>query len=157
MLLNYYDERNRVIDKGLAVCKDCQRVLGSWTGNTLVASGASTTYGSMWRSTRTATMGYRYVGMDLTTAKACASAMATYWTRSTKIDVWSSTAGEMGDWNTVSGGSALMASIAVVKSGEGPMFDVEIDVREHDEKWSKTNSSAAWTTEDAREYDGGEG
>lgn len=157
MTLNYYDERNRVIDRGLAVCKDRQRVLGSWTGNTLVASGASTTYGSMWRSTRTATMGYRYVGMDLTTAKACAAAMATYWTRSTKIYYWSSTAGEMGDWLYKSGGDVLMASVAVIKAGDGPMYDVEIDVRERDEKWGKTDAAVSWTTEDAREYDGGEG
>lgn len=157
MLLNYYDERNRVIDKGLAVCKNRQRVLGSWTGNTLVASAASVTYGHMWRSTRTATMGYRYVGMDLTTAKACAAAMAAYWTRSTTVSTWDSVAGDMGDWLTVSGGSVLMASISVVRAGEGPMYDVEIEVRERDEKWGKANTAVSWALEDKREYDGGEG
>ncbi len=157
MLLNYYDARNRVIDRGLAVCKDSQRVLGSWTGETVVASGASTTYGSMWRKTRTATMSYRYVGMDLTTAKACAAAMATYWTRKTKYYVWNSMAGEMGDWLPQDGVSALMASIAVVKAGDGPMYDVEIEVRERDEKWYKTDYACSWATEDARTYDGGEG
>ncbi len=156
MLLNYYDERNRVVERGLAVVKERQLVFGKWVGEALVG-GSTTTYDRMWRSTRTATMSYRYVGMDLATAKACAAAMEAYWTRSTTVSVWSSTAGEMGDWNSVSGGSVLMAEVAVVKSGEGPMFEVEVRVSERDEKWRKTSADVSWATEDAREYDGGEG
>lgn len=157
MLLETYGASNRVIDKGLAITKDRQRVLGSWTGTTVVASGASVTYGSMWRSTRTATMTYRYVGMTQDAANACASDMAEYWTRSTTVSTWDGTAGDMGDWLTVNGGYVLMASISVVKSGDGKMYEVEIEVNERDEKWSKSNTAASWALEDAREYDGGEG
>ena len=155
-MLNYYDERNRVIGRGLAVVKERQLVFGRWVGEALVG-GSTTTYDRMWRSTRTATMSYRYVGMDLGTAEACAAAMATYWTRSMDYDVWSPTFGEMGDFVTLDGHPTLMAEVAVVKSGEGPMFDVEIEVRERDEKWRKTSEAVSWATEDAREYDGGEG
>lgn len=157
MTLTSYGAANRVIDRGLAVCKDCQCVLGSWTGNTVVASGASTTYSSMWRSVRTATMAYRYVGMDLATATECATAMRTYWTRSTRTSIWKPTEGEMGDWVRSDSYSSLMADVTVVKAGDGPMFDVEISVHERDEQWAKTSASVSWTTEDAREYDGGEG
>lgn len=102
-------------------------------------------------------MAYRYVGMDLATATECATAMRTYWTRSTRTSSWKPTEGEMGDWVRSDSYSSLMADVTVVKAGDGPLFDVEISVHERDEQWAKTSAGVSWTTEDAREYDGGEG
>lgn len=154
MTLDYYDSRNRVIDRGLAVYTEEQRVLGSWTGNTVVASAASVTYGSMWRARRKATLAYRYVGMDKATAQACAAAMAAKYTRSTRCSTWNSTGGEMGDWEEVSGGSVLMASVTVSHDGDSAFYTVEVDVEERDEQWHKRSGLAGWATENARDYDG---
>lgn len=156
-MLDTYTDANRVITKGLAVWKTHERVFGTWTGTTVVASAASVTYGFMWKHVRRATMSYRYVGMDETTAKACAAAMTAKYTRTTRAYVWNPTGGEMGDWTENDGGSVLMAKVSVVRAGDGGPYDVEIDVDETDEKWQKKRAAVSWTLEDARDYDGGNG
>lgn len=156
-MLDTYTEANRVITRGLAAWTAVERVFGSWTGGTLVGSGASVTYGSMWRHVRRATMSYRYVGMDLATARACAAEMAEKYTRTTRAFVWSPTAGSMGDWTENDGGSVLMAKISVVRAGDGGAYDVVIDVDETDEKWQKDRAAVSWALEEARDYDGGNG
>lgn len=151
-MLDTYTAANRVIMNGLAVWKTVERVLGSWTGTTVVASGASVTYGSMWKHVRRASMSYRYVGMDLTTATACAAAMTAKYTRKTRAYVWNPTDGEMGDWTENDGGSVLMAKVSVVRAGDGGAYDVEVDVDETDEKWQKKRAAVSWALEDARDY-----
>ena len=152
MLLNYFDERNKVILQGKSVWYQADYVLGSWTGTTVVASAASVTYGAMWRYSRFATKHYKYVGMDYATAQQCADAMVQKYTRSTRLYQWSPIAGEMGDWLNLDGGQTLMAIVSIILV-DGKMYDVDIIVDEHDEKWSKKEQTFSWSIEDNRDYD----
>jgi len=91
-----------------------------------------------------------YVGMDLTTANACAAAMITKYTRPFYVSSWT----DSGTWEVVPGGSMLMAEVTVQQRA-GCMYDVMINVREDDVRMSKTavSPTSLFTSENARDYD----
>ena len=154
MLLNYYDERNKVIKQGLLVTYQQEYVTGTWTSMTGLQLNI---YDHMYQTTRRANMQYSYVGMDLGTAESCAKAMVALYTRSTKISEWNHDELHNDNWTEVDAGVMPMASVSIKNMG-GNMYEVEVNVQEVDVRMSKTNASIRYLFAecDSRYYDGEE-
>lgn len=154
MLLNYYDERNKVIKQGLLVTYQQEYVTGTWTSMTGLQLNI---YDHMYQTTRRANMQYSYVGMDLGTAESCARAMVALYTRSTKISEWNHDELHNDNWTEVNAGVMPMASVSIKNMG-GNMYEVEVNVQEVDVRMSKTSASIRYLFAecDSRDYDGEE-
>lgn len=114
-LLTTYTDENKVIDSGLTISYSKSKVFGSWTATSMTASTASVTYNEAWEYRRFARGTFRYVGMDYDTARACAAAMVTKYTRSTIISKWDPTGQDMynAEFVDVNGGNIAMADVAI--------------------------------------------
>lgn len=147
-LLTTYDANNKIIINDKTVSYSQKRVTGTWTY--MPFPWQDVTYSWMWEYHRYCSKSYMYVGMDLTTANACAAAMITKYTRPFYVSSWT----DSGTWEVVPGGSMLMAEVTVQQRA-GCMYDVLINVREDDSRMSKTADSPAslFTIENARDYD----
>ena len=80
--------------------------------------------------------------------------MITKYTRSFVVSDWNSSGQYAGTFTDISGGSVVMADIAI-QQREGHMYDVIVNVREDDTKLrtSAVTPSSLFTTENARDYD----
>lgn len=155
--LIYYDKRNRVVYQGKNVTYTKEFVFGNWVGESVVASAAKVYYGHMWKFTRRCTKHYAYVGMERTTALSCYDYLVGFYRRTGTFMTWSSTAGNMGDWESFTYDGQIMAKIRRIRRSQN-LYDVDIVVDEYDEKWNKDGSAVSWALEDSRDYDdiGGE-
>lgn len=94
-LLTTYTDANKVIDQGLTITYSIAKVFGNWKQT--AAYGASEyVYGSAWELRRIAKGTFRYVGLDYDTAKTCAEAMTTQYTRQTEVSNWDPSSFAMG-------------------------------------------------------------
>lgn len=73
-LLRTYNASNRVVINDKTVTYSMARVTGTWQSEKLIYE-QQTTYSWMWEFHRYCQKSYKYVGMDLATANACATAM----------------------------------------------------------------------------------
>lgn len=73
-LLQTYNASNRVVINDKTVTYSMARVTGTWQSEKLIYE-QQTTYSWMWEFHRYCQKSYKYVGMDLATANACATAM----------------------------------------------------------------------------------
>lgn len=120
-MLNYYDDRNKVTDTALQIY---------YKFRTRFVQIDDTLY-PQYNITRRAVKKYRYVGMDLTTAKACAAAKRTKYTRYVKGWRWDPE--QTPSW-IPQNMSQCQADIAIVHV-DGAMWNVEINVDETDDVW----------------------
>ena len=152
-LLTSWGAANRVIDQDLVKTYSRQRVYQDYTYVYGVAQ--LITIHSVWEYHRRATKSYRYVGMDRDTANACAEAMVTKYTRTTKVSDWNATGEHAGTFSDIDGGAIPMAEVAVVHVA-GCMYEVHITVNEDDVRLSVAivaNPETLYSTENARDYD----
>ena len=152
-LFTTYGEANRVIDQDLVKTYSRQRVYQDYTYVYGVAE--LITIHSVWEYHRRATKSYRYVGMDRDTANACAAAMVTKYTRTTKVSDWNATGEHAGTFSDIDGGTIPMAEVAVVHVA-GCMYEVHVTVNEDDAKL-RTNVvsdvASLFSVENSRDYD----
>ena len=152
-LLTSWGAANRVIDQDLVKTYSRQRVYQDYTYVYGVAQ--LITIHSVWEYHRRATKSYRYVGMDRDTANACAAAMATKYTRATKVSDWNGSGELAGTFSEIDGGTIPMAEVAVVHVA-GCMYEVHITVNEDDMRLRVeivANPETLFSTENARDYD----
>lgn len=151
-LLSTYTSANRVVTDDKIVTYSQNLIYGDWTYQSTVAE--LITLHSVYEYHRYCSKSYSYVGMDLSTARDCANAMITKYTRSYKISDWQSSGASAGEFVDVNGGSVVMADIAIQKR-EGQMYDVVINVREDDTRLRSYSTSPAslFTAENTRDYD----
>ena len=152
-LLTSWGAANRVIDQDLGITYSRQRVYQDYTYVYGVAE--LITIHSVWEYHRRATKSYRYVGMDRDTANACAAAMVTKYTRTTKVSDWNGSGEHAGTFSDIDGGAIPMAEIAVVHVA-GCMYEVHVTVNEDDVRLSVAivaNPETLYSTENARDYD----
>lgn len=128
-LLTTYNKDNRVVTGGKTVSYSRAMIPGQWTYNTSIST--QTTYWQAWEYHRYCYKTYMYVGMDQTTAEACAAAAITYYTRTTKTSFWNYNGPTDGTFTQVTSGSIPMADVQV-QQVEGHMYNVVINVREED-------------------------
>ena len=150
-LLSTASADNLVVDAALHITYARRIVFGQWT---YVNLNMTTVYTQAWEYIRTASKTYRYVGMTEAGARAKAAALVTLYTRSTKISVWDSTAGQ---FVHVDAGDVLMTEV-VVQHEEGSMWTVAITVSETDTRTTLSSSSsfaALFATENQRDYEEG--
>lgn len=148
-LLNTYGAANRVVTEDKVVTYSINRVQGEWTY--IISSNQWYTYYTVFEYHRYCTKTYSYVGMDLTTARNCAAAMVTKYTRNFENSDWDE---DTGTFNDVYGGSMCMADIAIQQTA-GRMYSVIVSVREDDAKVRTTIMSPVnvFTDENNRDYD----
>ena len=152
-LLTSWGAANRVIDQDLGITYSRQRVYQDYTYVYGVAE--LITIHSVWEYHRRATKSYRYVGMDRDTANACAAAMVTKYTRTTKVSDWNATGEHAGTFSDIDGGTIQMAEVVVVHVA-GCMYEVLVTVNEDDAKL-RTNVvsdvASLFSVENSRDYD----
>lgn len=150
-LLETYGEVNRVVETGLSVTYSKTRTFGYWSH---VMLNVDESYTEAWTYRRRATKSYRYTGMTLDAAKACAADMRDYYTRAQKVSVW-----DLNDDREFAepavANSLCMADIAVVPVSAS-MYEVRVQVNEDDERMRRASLApdALFTTEKSRQYDG---
>lgn len=152
-LLTSWGAANRVIDQDLVKTYSRQRVFQDYTYVYGVAQ--LITIHSVWEYHRRATKSYRYVGMDRATAESCAAAMATKYTRTTKVSDWNGSGEHAGTFSDIDGGAIPMAEIAVVHVA-GCMYEVHVTVNEDDVRLRVdvvNNVASLFSTENSRDYD----
>ena len=148
-LLNTYGSANRVVTEDKVVTYSINRIQGEWTH--IISAVQQYIYYTVFEYHRYCTKTYSYVGMDLTTARDCAAAMVTKYTRNFENSDWDE---DTGTFNDVYGGSMCMADIAIQQTA-GPMYSVVVSVREEDTKVRTTITSPAslFSAENSRDYD----
>lgn len=67
-LLDYYDERNRVVNSPLIVQYTSEKVYGIWSKTDALGLNILETWRYVWRYRRIASGSYSYVGLDRETA-----------------------------------------------------------------------------------------
>lgn len=132
-LLNTYTNDNKEIETGLTITYAKTKVFGVWVAEPIIATGASVTYTEAWEYRRFAVGTFKYIGLDYSTAIACANAMNAKYTRTTQVSVWDPVGQSMYDAEFVDkdGGSMPMADVSVQKTA-GHMYEVIVSVRETD-------------------------
>lgn len=119
-LLSTYSAANRVVESDSVVMYSMSVSLGEfWVED-------------VFEYRRLRSKSYRYVGMDIDTARDCAAAAAAYYMRDKTVP----RVGKSWDIQNVSAGKELMADIAIQRRG-GNMYDVVINVHEDDIRSSK--------------------
>jgi len=157
-LIDHYSSANRAIESSLNVMYFKRLVPGLWVGTSVVSSSSSVTYSHMHEYHRVARKTYKYVGMTKTGADECAEAMKSIYTRTVKYQRWNSTAGYMGDWETIVSTGSEISSEIVIRHVGGDMWEVDISVNEDSIFMSKTDTpqtySVIFASERQRSYDG---
>ena len=157
-LLQTYGAGNRVIINDKSVTYSQARVTGTWESEE-DAFGNKTTYSWMWQFHRYCQKSYKYVGMDLPTANACAAAMISKYSRTFYVSTWNPAMATKGNFEVVIGGIMPMADVAV-QQVNGCMYEVIINVREDDSRLTKaapeTDIASLFANENERDYDTGE-
>lgn len=157
-LITQYSSANRDVESALNVIYYKRLAQGTWVGTSPVASSASVTYSYMHEYHRVARKQYKYVGMTEAAAKSCADAMKSLYTRTVKYQKWNSTAGTMGDWESVAQTGTEMSAEIVARHVAGDMWETTISVNEDSVFFSKTDTprsySTIFATERQRGYDG---
>ena len=157
-LLTTWTDNNKVIEQGLTITYSVSKTFGTWTATSSTASSAVEVYTQAWEIRRFAKATFKYVGLDYTSAKSCAQAMATAYTRTTKVSVWDPTGQSMYDpeFVDIDGGSVLMADISI-QHVEGHMYEVIISIGEEDTRMRRhlpVSVESLFTTENNRTYSG---
>lgn len=156
-LLTTYSKSNRVVTNGKVLSYSKQYRPGQWSYNETIST--IHTYYQMWECHRYCTKSYMYVGMDLTTAEACAAAAIAYYTRETKSSFWNYNSPSDGDFTTIQSGNVLMADVNI-QQVEGHMYNVVINVREEDCRYTRNKDddpATIFAFENLRKYDTGNG
>lgn len=148
-LLNTYSSANRVVTEDKVVTYSVSRIQGEWTH--IISPLAWYTYYTVYEYHRYCTKTYSYVGMDIATARNCAAAMVTKYTRNFENSDWDA---DTGTFNDVYGGTVCMAEIAIQQTA-GHMYSVVVNVREDDTKVRTTiqTPDTLFAAENARDYD----
>ena len=148
-LLTTYSSANRVVTADSVPTYSGRLISGEWSAS---IDNITTTYYYMYEYHRYRTKEYRYVGMDYSTAIACATSAASYYLRNARMSIWDDTTGE---FNRDSFIRETMANIALEQVA-GEMYDVVISVNEDDSCLNHvayTDISTLFTTENSRGYD----
>jgi len=157
-LIEQYSSANREVESALSVIYYKRLAQGTWVGTSVVSSTASVTYSYMDEYHRVARKQYKYVGMTELAAKTCAADMKTLYTRNVRYQKWNSTAGEMGDWESVAATGTEMSAEIVARHVAGDMWETTISVNEDSVFFSKTDTPRSYATifatERQRTYDG---
>lgn len=157
-LLTTYNKSNRVVTNGKVLSYSKIYKPGTW-GATETQTQSAVIYYQMWECHRYCTKSYMYVGMDLTTAEACAAEAIAYYTRETKSSFWNYNNPSDGDFTTVASGNVLMADVSI-QQVEGHMYNVMINVREEDCRYTRNKDddpATIFAFENTRKYDTGNG
>lgn len=151
-LLTSWSSLNRVISQDKTVRYSRRKVYGEWSY--LSAVSVITTLDHAYEYHRICTKQYRYVGMDRATAGACAAAMISKYTRSTKESQWNGSGVAAGTFTDESAGVIPMADVAIIHE-EGCMYSVQVSVNEDDTKMrvGALTPSSLFADEDGRDYD----
>ena len=155
-LLTTYDKNNRVVTNGKVLSYSKQYRPGQWSYNDTIST--IHTYYQMWECHRYCSKSYMYVGMDLSTATACAQDAIAYYTRQTRTSFWNYYAPTDGDFTNINGGDVVMADISI-QQVEGHMYNVMINVREDDCLYTSSaseNPETLFAIENRRGYDEGD-
>ena len=155
-LLNSYGSANRVVTNDKVVTYSMTKLEGNWTW----FDGVNThSYYWMWEIHRYCTKQYKYVGMDLATAQACAAAKVTLFTRTFKASVYEAPALGRGQCNDYDMGKRCMAEVSIHQT-QGHMYEVLINVTEDDSRMRTPDQTTAsvdpatfFTAENQRDYD----
>ena len=156
MLLSSYSPDNRVLYQDKDVTYSSRHVYGWWTINSTVVTLIS--FNQAWEITRYCTMHYSYVGMDLSTANACAAELKQLFTRDMIQSIWTGQNTVTYDFDELSAGKAQMADIKINKTA-GCMYQVDVQVNENDSRMhyytpgtTPYELSGYFTNENARQY-----
>lgn len=132
-LLGTWGANNLIIDQGKS--QHCTQTLQK---GDIDGDGSQDYY---WEFHRYCTLRFRYVGMDYSTAMACADAVIERYSRKYMVSEPSSSAQAVAGFEDVYAGSKLMADVAVQYNG-GCSYSVVVSVNEDDSKcrmaWSGT-------------------
>lgn len=146
-----YSDDNFVLDEGLVVTNSQTIIQGSWTWESISASGS---FSRMREVHRYARKSFRYVGMTYAAAKTCKTAMVNAFNRPFKTSVWNG-ATNQGEWTVQNGGTIVMADVSIVSAG-GDAYDVVVRVNEDDVRMMKVDDTyvynTVFSTERARTY-----
>lgn len=155
-LLNTYTSANRVVTNDKVVTYSMTKLNGNWSW----FDGVYThTYYWAWEIHRYCTKNYKYVGLDLATAQACAAAMVTKYTREFKASIYEAPGMGQGSFIDYSMGRRCMAEVSINQVA-GHMYEVVISVTEDDSRMrtpdqttASTDPASIFTAENARDYD----